>query len=604
MDYASSSDEDENNDEPDKPKVTVPDRRYLQAAPMAGALIAATAAPPTTLVVGQNSTKSVMYQPMQGPQAMDPLALVAQQQKQSKGGRNITTTAHYDATNFTEQRIQFQSQGQAMSPDGDRVVLRTTLGYTDDRLQQIAATEERQRKRPRNDKNDQQLVEGSDDEADYGVWGPPTTEERWAAQHYVTDMQKGDMTEAQEKERALFLEKRRRYKGLEEEQDSQPSQAVEQKMAHLVPGSGTCTEDAAEEGGGAPKKGGPIEASTEFHGKEAFDYKGNSWMAPPAGTGSIRADGGKSNHRCYVPKQVARRFVSSSERGVQRVRLFPVTGHLVLSANLDGNCQVWSLETNELMRTYKGHSAAVRDVQFNRDGSKFLSASFDRYIRLWSTETGQVLKTFSNRKLPYVIQFYPRNNKFFVAGCNDSKIVAYNTETGNVTQEYNHHLGPVNAITFVNDYGTTKMVTSSDDKKILVWEWDIGVPIKYISDPSMHSMPCLVHHPTEHWFVGQSLDNSIVVFQAGGKFTLSKKKKFAGHVVSGYACEPTFSPDGQFLVSGDGTGALIVWDWKKQKILRKFRAHDNGPAISCAWHPLEPSVLVSCGWDGVIKVWK
>jgi len=120
----------------------------------------------------------------------------------------------------------------------------------------------------------------------------------------------------------------------------------------------------------------------------------------------------------------------------------------------------------------------------------------------------------------------------------------------------------------------------------------------------MHSMPCLVMHPSQRFFVGQSLDNTIAVFQAGNKFALQKKKKFSGHVVSGYACEMAFSPDGQFLVSGDGNGSLFFWDWKKHKILQKYRAHSGGPAICCAWHPLEPSVVFTCGWDGAIKVWK
>jgi pre-mRNA-processing factor 17 len=139
---------------------------------------------------------------------------------------------------------------------------------------------------------------------------------------------------------------------------------------------------------------------------------------------------------------------------------------------------------------------------------------------------------------------------------------------------------------------------------VLVWEWDIGVPIKYISDPTMHSMPSLTMHPSYQFFAAQSLDSNIAVFQAGGKFALQKKKKYSGHQVAGYACEIGISPDGQFLVSGDGNGKITFWEWKRQKLLQKFKAHDKGPAIACVWHPLEPSTMFSCGWDGVIKMWE
>merc|ERR1740139_1725245 len=115
------------------------------------------------------------------------------------------------------------------------------------------------------------------------------------------------------------------------------------------------------------------------------------------------------------------------------------------------------------MRTYIGHSAAVRDVQFNNNGDKFLSCSFDRYIRLWSTEKGEVLNTFTNRRVPYVLQFYPKNNNSFLVGCSDNKIICYDATTGKIKQEYNHHLAPVNSIIFVE--GATKFLSSSDDKK-------------------------------------------------------------------------------------------------------------------------------------------
>jgi pre-mRNA-processing factor 17 len=570
-----------------------------------------------SLVLYNNPTKAVMYQPSYGPalEDLDPsrAALV-------KGGIKSVTTVGVDEATFHEQRLNFQRDGKALAPiasmaaasstamalPGSQEVVRTTLGYTRKRLEEFVKKDEEVRKRPRPSKataTDDRLVYGSDDEAEHGVWAPPSAEERWELENALTDVQRlgvDGLAPEQLAERE-YLKERDRQRGIQEEEKNDESsfeRLIERKMRHLLPPR--MDADAV-----------PMEATTTFHHSEEFDYKGRSWMATPAGLAGAIAVAGSSaaaaqmdpdHHRCFVPKKCVHRF-AGQDKGVHRIRLFPGTGHLILSAGLDGTCKVWSVEHKKLMRTYKGHSAAVRDVQFNHDGTKFVSAGFDRYLRMWSTETGAVLQTFTNRKVPYCIQFYPRDDNFFVVGCSDNKIVAYDATSGEITQEYTHHLAPVNAILFVEDHGT-KMISSSDDKKVLVWEWDIGVPIKYISDPTMHAMPCLAMHPSQGYFCGQSLDNSIAVFQAGGRFAMQRKKKFTGHVVSGYACEIAFSPDGQFLVSGDGNGNLWFWDWKRHKILQKFKAHNAGPAAGCVWHPLDPSVVFTCGWDGFIKMWQ
>lgn len=435
------------------------------------------------------------------------------------------------------------------------------------------------------------LVQSLDDEVSHGVWAPPSASERALAAETVPAIEAGvELHPRIMKERAYIAE-RDRQRGILQSDGNEKEKfdrMVERKMSHLLPPR--LAEDSAA-----------IEPTTEFHGEEEADYRGRSWTAPPSGTrGAEPFD--TEDHTCYVPKKCVFRF-QGHKKGVHRVRTFPRTGHLLLSAGLDGACKVWSVEKRQCMRTYLGHSAAVRDVQFNNDGTKFVSASFDRYLRLWDVESGEVLGTYTNRRVPYVVKFYPHDDNTFVVGCSDNKIVAYDASTGEVTQEYDHHLAPVNTITFVEDSGT-KMVTSSDDKKVLVWEWDIGVPIKYISDPTMHSMPVITMHPSERYLLGQSLDNKIMVYQAGERYALQRKKKFEGHSVAGYACDITISPDGRFVCSGDGNGKLCFWDFKRTRMLQKYNAHDKGPTVGAAWHPVEPSTLFTCGWDGLIKMWQ
>lgn len=67
--------------------------------------------------------------------------------------------------------------------------------------------------------------------------------------------------------------------------------------------------------------------------------------------------------------------------------------------------------------------------------------------------------------------------------------------------------------------------------------------MKYIADPTMHSMPSVTQSPNGKWLACQSMDNKIVIFSALNRFKLNRKKTFTGHMVAGYACSLDFSPD-------------------------------------------------------------
>jgi len=304
----------------------------------------------------------------------------------------------------------------------------------------------------------------------------------------------------------------------------------------------------------------------------------------------------------FYPKKRIHTWVGHSS-GVSAIRFFPNTGHLLLSAGLDSKVKLWDVYNDRrCLRTFMGHSKAVRDICFTNDGHKFLSSGYDRYLRLWDTETGDCLGSFTNGKIPYCVKFNPDEDKQneFLVGCSDKKIIQWDIRSHQIVQEYDQHLGAVNTITFIDD--NRRFVSSSDDKTIRIWEYGIPVVIKYISEPHMHSMPSISVHPNGNWFVGQSLDNQILVYSTRERFKLNKKKRFLGHLVAGFACQVNFAPDGRFIMSGDSDGKLWFWDWKSTKVYRKLKCHDK-VCIGCEWHPIEPSRVATCGWDGAIHYW-
>ncbi|MCJ1353627.1 MAG: hypothetical protein MMC33_003614 [Icmadophila ericetorum] len=340
--------------------------------------------------------------------------------------------------------------------------------------------------------------------------------------------------------------------------------------------------------------------TTEFHGTAQFDYQGRTYMHIPQDLDiDLKKEPGLQKN--YVPKKRVHTWKSHT-KPITALRFFPNSGHLLLSASADSRVKLWDVyHERSLLRTYSGHTKAVTDTTFSPDGTHFLTASYDRQMKLWDTEYGKCISRFTTGKIPHVIRFHPSTDTHeFLAGMSDKKIVQFDTRSGEMTQEYDHHLGPVNTITFVDE--NRRFITTSDDKSLRAWEYNIPVPIKFIAEPYMYSMVRASPHPSGKYVAFQSGDNQIVVYASTDRFRQNRKKSFRGHNNAGYAIDVAVSPDGQFVMSGDSGGYVCVWDWKTCKMWHKMMVSD-GPVVCAQWHPQESSKIATAGLDGVIKYW-
>lgn len=343
------------------------------------------------------------------------------------------------------------------------------------------------------------------------------------------------------------------------------------------------------------------ESKAVLHIPDPRDYMGRSFLHIPQDLGkNLRAT--EFEEKCYIPKKIAHTYTGHT-KGIQKMELFPLSGHIFLTCSMDSKVKLWEFyNERRCIQTYGGHSQGVRDISFNCDGTEFLTASFDRFIKLWDTETGKVKGKFTNKKVPYCVVFNPDEDKrnLFVTGTSDKKILCYDTRSGEIVQEYDRHLGAVNTVTFVDR--NKRLVTTSDDKSIRAWEWDIPVDFKYLADPQQHSMPAVRLSHNGRYLAFQSMDNQIKIMEPNANFRWKSKKVFRGHMVAGYACGMDFSPDMSYLISGDADGRLAIWDWKTTKLYDKIKAHSQ-VCMDVKWHPHETSKILTAGWDGVVHLW-
>jgi len=473
-----------------------------------------------------------------------------------------------DAT-FTNQHRTFQSRGYAQEPNANGTIVGDLVAAERYGGRDVVQEKTSRERRKRQKKGDSSIVEG--DERYLGPWA-----------RFQDDVQYED-------EAAMGDEE------LASDEEYVEEAIVPANMGAVNKAVTNYQEDLTNQ------------ETTEFHGSALVDYQGRTFMHAPR---DIDVDLYKEVGRQpnYIPEKHIHTWKHGS-KPINAIRFFPSTSHLLLSASADSKVKIFDVyRERELLRTYNGHTKSVSDICFNPSGTHFLSASYDRSVKLWDTETGQCkwdghTTRFQVGAIPHVIKFNPSAPHEFLVGMSDKRIVQYDTRTGEMAQEYDHHLGAINTITFVDE--DRRFITTSDDKSLRAWELNLNVPIKFVAEPYMFPLVSAAPHPSGKSVAFNSGDNQIVVYASTDRFRQNRKKCFRGHNVSGYAVDVDISPDGQFLASGDTAGFVCFWDWKTCKMYQKFQAGGQGKqAVTCVqWDRQASSRVATAGLEGVIKLW-
>lgn len=306
-----------------------------------------------------------------------------------------------------------------------------------------------------------------------------------------------------------------------------------------------------------------------------------SYMKPP---------GIATASECVVPEKQIRIYPGHTG-GTTSVEWFPKSGHLLLSCGNDNSILLWdAYHDRQVLRRFTGHEDAVKGLSFDGSGEKFLSCSYDNTVKLWNTETGKCLRTYSQDSLPTVVKFCPSQNDEFLVGSADGRILHYETRTNEIIRTYDHHLGAIGSLCFIDN----QFVSSSDDKTLRLWKWNVNFPVRCVADPAQVAMSHTCAHPQEPIIVAQCL-NRISCF--GSKLRKDKKKVFKG---STSQTQPDFSPDGKILISGEG-GTVNCWDWNTGELVRKLKVCSSVIA-TVKFHPRE-SWIAASGTNGDIFIW-
>ncbi|XP_077179801.1 WD repeat-containing protein 25 isoform X2 [Paroedura picta] len=236
--------------------------------------------------------------------------------------------------------------------------------------------------------------------------------------------------------------------------------------------------------------------------------------------------------------------------------------HMLLSASMDNTIKVWdAVDRGCCLKTYSCHSCAVRDARWSPSGSGILSGGFDSMLHLTDVETGA--QVFSGRSEFRIgtLKFHPADPNVFICGGFSPEVRAWDMRICKAIKAYKAAVQQTLDIMFLpegKEFLTSTDAVSQDsaDRTIIAWDFQTGAKI---SNQIFH--------------------------------------------VEGFAVGCEFSPDGTLLVTGSSEGKVFFYSYRTARVARTLPAHGSA-CVAATFHPVLPSLLATCGWDGEIKIWQ
>ena len=255
--------------------------------------------------------------------------------------------------------------------------------------------------------------------------------------------------------------------------------------------------------------------------------------------------------------------------------------------------------------TYTGHISDLLDVSWSKNYF-VLSSSMDKTVRLWHISRKECLCCFQHIDFVTAIVFHPRDDRYFLSGSLDGKLRLWNIPDKKVAvwNEVDGHTKLITAANFCQN-GKFAVVGSYDGRCIfyntdqLKYHTQIHVRSTRGKNSTGRKISGIEPMPGEDKILVTSNDSRIRLYDLRD---LNLSCKYKGYVNVSSQIKASFSPDGQYIVSGSENQCIYIWkthhDYSKFSSVRRDRndfwegikAHNA--VVTCAVFAPNPDSII------------
>lgn len=224
----------------------------------------------------------------------------------------------------------------------------------------------------------------------------------------------------------------------------------------------------------------------------------------------------------------------------------------------DSNINIMNLKIMAYVKSFLGHGHWILTTIISDDNSIFITGSCDKSIRVWNHNTLDLIYELTGHLGDIWSLSLSKDKKLLVSGGEDKLVILWDLSSKQILKKFTQQYSPIYAVVMTQDQKT--IVSGASDKTIFLWNIETGKYNVLLHDGMVRSI--ILANNDKHLIACGGI--YVKVWEMSSLEIIHSLK----HIDT--LISVSVSPNMKYIVSGDVSNRLWIWDLFSGKLLWVF----------------------------------